>query len=72
MTASIPRLGEREMEALRLVAEGWDNDEIARRMAIENDSVRKKLNRLYDKIGLPAGPEINRRVLAALCWREQH
>jgi LuxR family transcriptional regulator, maltose regulon positive regulatory protein len=43
-------LSERELEVLRLVAEGCSNQEIAERLYIGVSTVKKHINHIYDKL----------------------
>ncbi len=51
-----------ERTLLRYVARGWDNREIARRLDLEEKSVRNRLTRVYAKLKVP------NRVQAALYY----
>lgn len=57
-------LSEREVELLRLVAQGLSNDEIAAQMYISFGAVKKNLQTLMHKLGLP-----NRVLLAGYAIR---
>lgn len=59
-----PELSEREVELLRLVAQGLSNDEIAAQMYISFGAVKKNLQALMHKLGLP-----NRVLLAGYAIR---
>lgn len=50
--AGVPRLTRRELDVLRLVAEGLGNAEIARRLFISVATVRKHLEHVYDRTGV--------------------
>lgn len=41
----------RETEVAALIAEGWDNDEISRRLIIEPKTVQRHLSNIYEKMG---------------------
>jgi len=49
--AGIPRLTRRELDVLRLVAEGLGNADIARRLFISVGTVRKHLEHIFDRTG---------------------
>ena len=42
----------RERELLELIAEGRDNDDIARRLGVTNKTVRNHITRIFDKMGV--------------------
>ncbi len=51
MTRSMPdALSNRELEILRLVAEGCSNQEIAAQLSIGVSTVKKHINHIYDKL----------------------
>ncbi|MEV6647215.1 helix-turn-helix transcriptional regulator [Amycolatopsis sp. NPDC051371] len=50
--SGIPQLTRRELDVLRLVAEGLGNAEIARRLFISVATVRKHLEHVYDRTGV--------------------
>ncbi|HZT53483.1 MAG TPA: response regulator transcription factor [Gaiellaceae bacterium] len=60
-----PRLTARELEVLRLVAEGLPNAEVARRLWISEPTVKYHLSRTYEKLG------VSNRTGAAR-WAERH
>lgn len=64
--ASLPaRLSDREAEILDLVADGLQNDQIARRLAISPKTVRNSLSLIYAKI------DVTNRIAAAN-WSREH
>jgi DNA-binding CsgD family transcriptional regulator len=50
--AGIPELSARQSEVLRLVAAGYTNAQIARRMAVADSTVRKHLENIYERLGV--------------------
>ncbi|MBL8163758.1 MAG: response regulator transcription factor, partial [Anaerolineae bacterium] len=51
--AALPdALSEREIEVLRLVAQGLSNSEIAERLVVTTGTVKKHLNNIYGKLGV--------------------
>ncbi|GAA3923763.1 hypothetical protein Aau02nite_22680 [Amorphoplanes auranticolor] len=63
-------LTRREREVLALVAEGRTNAAIAARLFITEKAVDKHINNVFRKLGLVVSAEDNRRVLAALAYRD--
>jgi len=57
-------LSERELEVLRMIAEGLSNQEIADRLVVAPSTVKTHINNLYGKLG------VNSRVQAATRARE--
>ena len=58
-------LSEREREVLVLVAEGLGNPAVAARLFITESTVKKHMNAIYDKLGVPTRA-------AAVAWAWQH
>lgn len=52
MTAGVPQLSERELDVLRLVAEGLSNKEIARSVFISESTVKTHLVHAFSKLGV--------------------
>jgi DNA-binding CsgD family transcriptional regulator len=50
--AGIPELSARQREILRLVAHGYTNAEIARRLFVAESTVRKHLENIYERLGV--------------------
>lgn len=48
-----PELTQRERELLDLIAEGRDNDDIARRLGVSNKTVRNHITRIFAKLDVP-------------------
>ena len=58
----------REREVLELMAEGRSNQGIADRLGISERGVQKHVTSIFDKLGIPAGTDDHRRVLAVLTF----
>lgn len=63
-------LSAREVEVLSLVAEGLSNKGIAQRLVITERTVEAHITRILPKLQLDEGPDVHRRVLAALAFVE--
>jgi DNA-binding CsgD family transcriptional regulator len=50
--AGIPELTSRQLQLLRLVAEGHSNTQIARRLFVAEGTVRKHLENIYERLGV--------------------
>ena len=50
--AGIPELTSRQLELLRLVADGHSNTQIARRLFVAEGTVRKHLENIYERLGV--------------------
>jgi len=61
-------LSEREREVLALVAEGMSNRAIGERLVISERAVQKHVTSIFGKLGLPAGEDAHRRILAVLTY----
>jgi DNA-binding NarL/FixJ family response regulator len=59
---------ERERDVLELMAEGRSNQGIAERMEISERGVQKHVTSIFNKLGIPAGTDDHRRVLAVLTF----
>jgi DNA-binding NarL/FixJ family response regulator len=57
-TVDDPDLSVRETEVLRLLSEGWSNQEIGEQISISERTVRFHLRNIYDKLGLKRGQAI--------------
>ncbi|MFO7773240.1 MAG: response regulator transcription factor [Dehalococcoidia bacterium] len=66
--SEVGRLTQRQQEVLRLLAAGFNNAAIARRLVLEERSVESYINVIYQRLGLSEEPEINMRVKAALAF----
>jgi DNA-binding NarL/FixJ family response regulator len=58
----------REREVLELMAQGRSNQGIAERLDISERGVQKHVTSIFDKLGIPAGTDDHRRVLAVLTF----
>jgi DNA-binding NarL/FixJ family response regulator len=58
----------REREVLELMAEGRSNQGIADRLEISERGVQKHVTSIFDRLGIPAGTDDHRRVLAVLTF----
>ena len=61
-------LSERELDVLQLLAEGRSNRSIGAQLYLSEKTVEGHVSRIFDKLVLPASPQDNRRVLAALTF----
>jgi len=61
-------LSAREREVLELVAEGRSNKGIGERLVISQAAVQKHVSTIFNKLGLPAGQDDDRRTLAVLAY----
>ena len=53
---------------LELVAEGRSNRAIGERLVITQGAVQKHVSTIFNKLGLPAGENDDRRILAVLAY----
>jgi DNA-binding NarL/FixJ family response regulator len=60
----------REMEVLRQMATGRGNSAIARNMYLSERAVEKHISAVFQKLGLAAEGDMNRRVFAVLTFLE--
>lgn len=58
--APVPVLSQRDRDVLTLLAMGWDNAEIARRLDLRPNTVKQNVSRLFEKLG------VENRVQAAV------
>jgi DNA-binding NarL/FixJ family response regulator len=66
--ARLRSLSPREREVLELVAEGRSNKAIGERLGITHAAVQKHVSIIFNKLGLPAGEDDDRRILAVLAY----
>ena len=59
---------EREREVLSVMAEGRSNQAICQRLYLSPKTVEAYVRSVFTKLGLTAGPDDNRRVLAVLAF----
>jgi len=64
-------LTEREREVLEIMAEGRSNQAICERLYLSPKTVESYVRSMFTKLGLQAGAEDNRRVLAVLAFLRQ-
>ena len=65
---SLRSLSPRERDVLELVAEARSNKAIGERLVITQAAVQKHVSRIFNKLGLPAGEDDDRRILAVLAY----
>jgi DNA-binding NarL/FixJ family response regulator len=61
-------LSPRERAVLELVAEGRSNKAIGERLVITHAAVQKHVSAIFNKLGLPASEDDDRRILAVLAY----
>jgi DNA-binding NarL/FixJ family response regulator len=61
-------LSPRERTVLELVAEGRSNKAIGERLVITQRAVQKHVRAIFDKLGIPAGDDDERRILAVIAY----
>jgi DNA-binding NarL/FixJ family response regulator len=62
------RLTDAEMVTLRAMAEGKSNQAIAESEVVSLGTVEKRIAAVFNKLGLEAEPDVNRRVTAVLIY----
>jgi DNA-binding NarL/FixJ family response regulator len=67
-STAMDSLTPREREVLTLMAEGRSNQAIAEDLVVTPGAVEKHVSSIFGKLGLAAGDEHNRRVLAVLAY----
>jgi DNA-binding NarL/FixJ family response regulator len=67
----LSRLTPRQLETLRLLAEGWSNAAIAERLVITPKSVETYVNAVYRELGLSGEAGVHARVKACLTYLEE-
>jgi len=66
--SNVYRLTSRQQDVLRLLAEGFNNVSIARKLGLTERSVESYINVIYQYLGLSGESESNIRVKAALAF----
>ena len=61
-------LSPRERSVLELVAEGRSNKAIGDRLVLTQRAVQKHVRAIFDKLGIPAGEDDERRILAVIAY----
>ena len=64
----LQNLTDSQVEVMRLIAAGFSNSEIARRLVIEEASVEKAVMRLIRQLDVKAAREENQRVMIAQAY----
>jgi DNA-binding NarL/FixJ family response regulator len=64
----LEELSERELEVLRLMAEGRSNQAISNRIHLAPKTVEAHVHGIFTKLGLEPAPDDHRRVLAVLTY----
>ena len=65
--AGIPAdIGSQDLTLLRLLAQGYENDQIAVALNLSEKTIRNLVSHLYRKLNLPDTPGLNKRVLAVI------
>jgi DNA-binding NarL/FixJ family response regulator len=67
-TGPLRSLSPRERSVLELIAEGRSNKAISERLAISQGVVQKHASTIFNKLGLPATRDDDRRILAVLAY----
>ncbi|MGF0313573.1 response regulator [Rhodococcus sp. IEGM1428] len=68
----LERLTPRERDVLELMAQGLTNARIAADLYISVSSVEKRINAVFDKLGLANSTGISRRVMAVVAYLRSH
>ena len=66
--ATRPETQQIAREVLQLVAEGRSNRAIGERLVITQGAVQKHVSAIFNKLGLPASQDDDRRILAVLAY----
>ncbi|GAA1621169.1 response regulator [Catellatospora bangladeshensis] len=64
----VRELTPREREVLELMAQGWSNMAIGRRLSVGDGAVEKHIGNIFAKLDLPPDADQHRRVLAVLAY----
>jgi DNA-binding NarL/FixJ family response regulator len=63
-------LSERQLEVLSLMAQGYSNLAIARRLCVMEKTVEAHVSSIFSILELPPSRNHSRRVLAVLAYRQ--
>jgi DNA-binding NarL/FixJ family response regulator len=66
--AHVDELSARELEVLRLIAEGRSDRAVAERLVLSERTVEAHVRNIFLKLGLLPAPGVNRRVRATLAY----
>ena len=69
--SAIARLTPRQLEVLRLIAQGFNNAAIAEELGLAVKSIEIYINAIYQELHLSQEPSINARVRATLVYLEE-
>jgi DNA-binding NarL/FixJ family response regulator len=64
--SALEELSEREREVLALIAEGWSNRAVGKKLFMSSRAVERHVQGIFQKLHLPDSADHNRRVLAVL------
>ena len=64
----LSRLTERQLQLLRLMAQGYDNPAIALELSLSQNTVETYINTIYQELGTSAEPGVHSRVSATLIY----
>lgn len=67
---NIPRLTSAQAELLRMIAEGFSNEQMARQRNCSVRSAERMIVRLYRTMNIPTSSEVNARVIAVRMYRD--
>jgi DNA-binding NarL/FixJ family response regulator len=68
----LAELTPRELDVLRLMAEGRSNAGIAEGLTLSESSIEKHVSAIFSKLGLSEEPQLHRRVAAVVTFLRQH
>jgi len=64
----LSRLTDRQLQLLRLMAQGYDNPAIALELSLSQNTVETYINTIYQELGTSAEPGVHARVSATLIY----
>jgi len=64
----LSRLTDRQLQLLRLMAQGYDNPAIALELSLSQNTVETYINTIYQELGTSAEPGVHSRVSATLIY----